>query len=201
MSTQIIKHPLGKPKTRRELRGYIIELLQENGVPKEIRELLNLDNKGDQKAIAVGLIAAGNTGRSVAEQTGLKESSLWSTYDRWLGPQGKDRSARRMESEARIEAGASAVAEASLAEMASDLEENGDKLRPGDKTKYFQAANKALERSRSRLGSGDGDGGQWQQIFAKMAEGEGGTIKVDIEPRKVIDVGESGEIGNGEVPE
>ena len=180
--------PFGNVKTRKEMREALVHLMKDAGISDKIAETLNLDNKEDEKAICVGLMAAGYTGTEVAKAMGLPPSTLWTRYQKILGPGAKERQARRQESEARIEAAASAVSEGALAQMAQDIEEGG--MRPGDVAKYAAASNKALERSRARVASGnEGDGDKWSQIFAKVAGEEGATIKVDIEPRKVIDVG------------
>ena len=182
------KPRFGTVKTRKEMREALISLLRENGVPDKVSEVLNLDNKEDLKAIGVGLMAAGYTGREAAAQLGIKESTIRSNYYRILGPGVADRPNRRRESEERIEAAASGVAEAALAEMASDLEREDVRLTPADKAKYFGAGNKALERVRGRISNaGEGDGDMWAKIAAKMGE-EGGTIKVDVEPRKLVEI-------------
>jgi predicted transcriptional regulator len=178
----------GNIKTRKEMRNALVELLRVHGVPPKVAAVLNLENKDDRKALCLGLMAAGYTGREVAQRLGLKESSIYSAYHRMMGQNTKERAERRRESEERIEASASAVAEAALAEMAHDIESEEVQLSPGDKEKYFRSANKALERSRGRqAGDGGSEGSRWQEIFKSLSEG--GTVTVDVEPRKVIDVG------------
>lgn len=194
-----MKEKFGTIKTRKQMREALVELMKEHGVPAKLAEILNLENKEDKKALAVGLMAAGQSGTSVAKQLGVPESTLYRTYHHLLGPGNGDRVKQRKDSEARIEASASALAESTLAHMVQDVETKGDRMSPADKARYNSAANKALERSRTRsAGLDEGGENQWAKIFESMGA-EGGSIKVDVEPRKLVDVpGEVIEIGDGE---
>ena len=195
-----MKEKFGTIKTRKQMREALVELMKEHGVPEKLAEILNLENKEDKRALAVGLMAAGHSGTAVSKELGVPPSTLYRNYHHLLGPGNGDRVKQRKDSEARIEASASAVAESALAGMAQDLEAKGDRMSPTDKAKYFGAANKALERSRTRnAGLNEGGENQWAKIFEAMGP-EGGSIKVDVEPRKLVDVptNEVIEIGDGE---
>lgn len=178
----------GNPKHRRRM------MAARMGAPLEgvatVREALE---KKRETALSegMGLVDAGHTFRFSASAAGLPVSTLHDNYQKLLGPDAPDREEKRRNSEARIEAGSSAVAEGMLASMARDIEVDATTpfLEPKDKAMYSQAATRSLERLRGRNNElGGNDAAPWADWLTRLQESGGGSIKVEVETGKTIDV-------------